>query len=213
MSKPTIYFQSLNSGAFPSKQESFRWTEETELGTKLTGDDTAASVGIHLGALTNLSSSNEFGVIISHSATNPITGVKFYFQPTTNVRTNGTGFTSSADAAGAQTDFDELLKWGDDADTTEGMTIKQWHEADYTLLKTGVADELANAIPLSNYGKFKDTIDNEGDSDDGEKDWIEPFADYVSNDAAGVKLQLNVPDIEDAGIRQMALYTRIVYTF
>ena len=113
MAKPIIFFNGLNNGSLPSVRESFRWTQETELGTLLTGD--GLTTGVFLGNLTNAQSSGDFDIIISHNAVNEITGVKFYFQPTTNNRVGGTGFTSTADVNGATTDFNELLSWGSDA--------------------------------------------------------------------------------------------------
>ena len=218
MAKPIIYFQGWNGTDLPTGQETDRFTEETELGTKLTGSGNA-KVGIFLGALTNLSSSTEFNILMTHSAENPITGVKFYFQPTTNDRAGGNGFTHTDDIQGAQDDFDEIRGWGDNDDGTGnnyGLTFKRQFDGDVTLMKTDVMDSLANSLELDNNGKFSSDSGRAGDSANDKKDFVEPWDDsnkYIHNTAAAITLQLNVPDIEDAGVRQSALWIRLSYTY
>jgi len=213
MAKPIIYFQSSDAGNLPTEQESLRWNEETEMGTVLTGDGN--TTGIFLGALTNAQSSGEFDIIITHSATEAITGVKFYFQPTTNVRTGGTGFTSTDDTAGAQADFDEMKKWGDDSyagesgtSAIDGMYLIYKDESESQIddqFRTDWMDTLENARPLNNKGRPGGT---------GTEDVINPFDGYSGGDYAWIKTRLFVPEsLEDAGKRQIALYTRITYTF
>ena len=211
--KPTIYFQASNQGALPSSQTSFRWTEESEMGTVLTGDGN--STGIFLGALTNAQFSDEFDVIITHNATEPITGVKFYFQKTTNTRTGGSGFTSSDDLLGAEADFAELLGWGDKSftsgpDTTEadGVYLIFKDEAESATncqLRTNFMDTLAASKPLNNSGRPGGT---------GTEDVINAFNDYSGGDYAWIKTRLFVPEyIENAGKRQIAQIMRCTYTF
>lgn len=213
MGKPQIYFQGLNSGNMPSNRESFRWTEETELGTLLTGD--GLTTGVFLGNLTNAQSSGNFDVIISHNAINEITGVKFYFQPTTNNRVGGTGFTSTADVNGALADFNELKQWGKDAfdglpntGVNDGMFLIFKNETRTPLtcqLRTGFMDSLENAKPLTNAGKG---------GVGGAEDTIQPFNGFSGPDYAHIKLNLTIPEsLENAGRRQGALFMRIVYSF
>jgi len=213
MAKPIIYFQGSNAGAVPDSQESLRWTDEAELGTVLTGDGN--TTGIFLGALTNAQSSGDFDIIISHSAEEPITGVKFYFQPTTNTRTGGSGFTHTDDAQGALDDFNEILKWGDDSknnvtDSTpqDGMYLIYKDETEdqtNNQIATGYMDSLENARELNLDGK-------PGGS--GTADVIDPFDGYAGGDYAWIKTRLYIPQyVEDAGKRQMALYMRLSYTF
>lgn len=212
MSKPIIYFQSSNDGSTPSQQEELRWTEEDEMGTVLTGDGN--STGIFLGALTNAQSSGEFDVIITHSAEEPITGVKFYFQPTTNVRTDGTGFTSTDDAAGAQDDYDEMKKWGDDSkDEVSGSSAQ---DGMYLIFKDADEDQATDQFATD----VMDTLENakalNGDGLPGgsDTDQIDAFDDYSGGDYAWIKLRLFVPEyLEDAGKRQLASVMRITYTY
>lgn len=213
MPKPTIYFQSSNAGALPTAQEELRWNEELEMGTVLTGDGN--TTGIFLGALTNAQFSDDFDIIITHDAIEPITGVKFYFQQTTNTRTGGTGFTSTDDVLGAEADFNEMIAWGDSSfagdpgtSVADGMylTFKDEVEDPATCqLRTGYMDNLANAKALTLDGK-------PGGS--GTPDVINAFNGYAGGDYAWVKARLFVPEsLEDAGKRQLALYTRLTYTF
>lgn len=213
MPKPTLYFQSSNEGALPSAQEELRWNEETEMGTVLTGDGN--STGIFLGALTNAQASDDFDIIITHDAEEPITGVKFYFQQTTNTRTGGSGFTSTDDALGAEADFNEMLSWGDASfdgesgtSVQDGMylTFKDETEDQATCqLRTDYMDSLANAKPLTLSGRPGGT---------GTPDVINAFDGYSGGDYAWIKARLFVPEsLEDAGKRQIALYTRLTYTF
>ena len=213
MAKPIIYFQSTNNGAKPSNRTSFRWTEEAEMGTILTGD--GLTTGVFLGNLTNAQSSGDFDVIISHNAVNEVTGVKFYFQPTTNNRIGGTGFTSTADTNGATADFNELLKWGTDAfdgkpntGVNDGMFLTFNNETKTPLtcqLRTGFMNSLENAKPLTNAGKG---------GVGGAEDTIQPFSNFNGSDYAHVKLNLTIPEsLEDAGRRQGALFMRLVYSF
>ena len=218
MAKPVVYFQNWDGTTFPARQEEKRYTEEAEAGVKLTGS-TKAKVGLDLGALTNLSSSAEFNILISHNAINPVTNVKFYFQPSNNDRGEAKGFTHTTGASSAdnaELDFKELVKWGDDdpgAGQNYGLTLKEHHDTQVQLLKTGKLDSLANCATLTNKGKFNGASTSVGNSISGQEATIEPFTNYKSNDAASVKIQLNIPDIEDAGIRQYAFVTRLTYTF
>lgn len=211
--KPILYFQGLNSGNMPTSRESFRWTTETELGTLLTGD--GLTTGVFLGNLTNAQSSGDFDIIITHNAINEITGVKFYFQPTTNNRVGGTGFTSTSDVNGATADFEELKLWGKDAfdgkpntGVNDGMFLTFKNETRTPLtcqLRTGFMDSLENAKPLTNKGKG---------GVGGAEDTIQPFDDYSGSDYAQIKLNLTIPEaLEAAGRRQGALFMRIVYSF
>lgn len=211
--KPILYFQGLNSGNMPTSRESFRWTTETELGTLLTGD--GLTTGVFLGNLTNAQSSGDFDIIITHNAINEITGVKFYFQPTTNNRVGGTGFTSTSDVNGATADFEELKLWGKDAfdgkpntGVNDGMFLTFKNETRTTLtcqLRTGFMDSLENAKPLTNKGKG---------GVGGAEDTIQPFDGYSGSDYAQIKLNLTIPEaLEAAGRRQGALFMRIVYSF
>lgn len=213
MAKPTIYFQASNSGALPAQQEELRWNDELEMGTVLTGD--GLSTGIFMGALTNAQFSDDFDIIITHDAQEPITGVKFYFQPTTNVRTGGTGFTSSDDIIGADTDFNEMKTWGIDAfngvagtSTSDGMylTFKdEAEDASTCQFRDGFMDELATSKALTLDGRPGGT---------GTADVINAFDGYSGGDYAWIKARLFVPEsLEDAGKRQIALYTRLTYTF
>jgi hypothetical protein len=140
---------------------------------------------------------------------------KFYFQPTTNVTTGGTGFTSTDDTLGAQADFDEMKKWGDDSyageagtSTIDGMYLNFKDETESQLngqFRTGFMDSLANAKPLDNTGRPGGT---------GTEDVINPFDGYSGGDYAWVRTRLFVPEaLEDAGKRQIALYLRTTYTF
>lgn len=211
--KPIVYFQGLNSGALPASRESFRWTEETELGTILTGD--GLTTGAFLGNLTNAQSSGDFDIIISHNAINEITGCKFYFQPTTNNRTGGTGFTHAADTNGALEDFTELVQWGTDSyagaintGVNDGMylTFKTETKAGLTgQLRTDFMDSLATAKPLTNAGKG---------GVGGAEDTIQPFDNYTGSDYAHIKLNLTIPEsLENAGRRQGSLFLRLTYSF
>ena len=211
--KPIIYFQSTNNGALPSNRDSFRWTEETEMGTVLTGD--GLTTGVFLGNLTNAQSSGDFDVVISHNAVNEITGVKFYFQPTTNNRSGGTGFTSTADTNGALADFNELVKWGTDSFTAkpntgvnDGMFLIFKDETRNPIscqLRTGFMNSLEHAKALSNSGKG---------GVGGAEDTIQPFDGFSGSDYAHIKLNLSIPEsLEDAGRRQGALFMRLVYSF
>jgi len=213
MSKPIIYFQSSDAGELPASQEELRWNEEAEMGTVLTGDGN--TTGIFLGALTNAQSSGEFDIIISHNAEEAITGVKFYFQPTTNVRTGGTGFTSTDDTQGAEDDFNEMKKWGDDSyagesgtSAIDGMYLIYKDEDETQVdcqFRTDFMDTLDNAKALTNEGR-------PGGS--GTEDVIDPFDGYSGGDYAWIKTRLYVPEaLEEAGKRQLALYTRVTYTF
>ena len=213
MAKPTLFFQGLNSGSIPVNRESFRWTEETELGTILTGD--GLTTGAFLGNLTNAQSSGDFDVIISHNAVNEVTGCKFYFQPTNNNRIGGTGFTHPADTNGALDDFNELVQWGTDSyagaintGVNDGMYLTfngETKEALTCQLRNGFMDELATAKPLSNLGKG---------GIGGAPDSIQPFNNFEGADYAHVKLNLSIPEsLEDAGRRQGAFFIRITYSF
>ena len=213
MAKPIVYFQALNAGSLPTSRESFRWTEETEMGTVLTGD--GLTTGVFLGNLTNAQSSGDFDVIITHNAVNEITGCKFYFQPTTNNRVGGTGFTSTADVNGATADFNELLTWGTDSFTgkpntgvNDGMFLTFKNETRNPLtcqLRTGFMDSLEIAKALTNEGKG---------GVGGAEDTIQPFNGYNGSDYAHIKLNLSIPEsLEDAGRRQGALFMRLTYSF
>jgi len=212
--KPTLYFQNSDSGSLPTSQESNRWTEETEFGTVLTGDGN--TTGLHLGALTNAQYSNEFDIILSHTAIEPITNVQFYFQPTTNVRTDGTGFTHTADSNGAQEDFNELLQWGDDS--VAGIPDSSAHDGMYLIYKnepenqglqqliTGYMDSLSNARMINEDAKPNGTAIT--------ADAIDSFNSYTGGDYAWIKTRLFVPQyLEDAGKRQYSLVVRLTYSF
>jgi len=233
MAKPIIYWSGLDNGAAPVNQDDFQYNKEpdtnntTHIGTKLVGDSTAASVGLDLGAMTNLQEGDDFPILMSHSAIEPITNVQFYFQPTTNVRTGGTGFANEddADSTGAQKDFEELIAWGDGkilpTDTTAvdnsvykyGMRLRFWNDVDPVPLSTNVMDALDNSTILTNNGKFGGGFGAVGNSDAGEETWIEPWQDFISNDCAALKLSLSIPDVEQAGIRQSSLVCRLTYVF
>jgi hypothetical protein len=213
MAKPTIYFQGSNAGGLPSQQQELRWNYESEIGTVLTGDGN--STGIFMGALTNAQYSDDFDIIITHDAQEPITGVQFYFQPTTNVRTGGTGFTSSDDVDGANTDFEEMRQWGTDSfnaetgtSTVDGMYLifkDETEDATNCQFRENYMDSLANSKPLTLDGKPNGT---------GTGDVINAFDGYSGGDYAWIKTRLFVPEsLEDAGKRQIALYTRLTYTF
>jgi len=213
MAKPTIYFQASNAGDLPSQQEELRWNDEAEMGTVLTGDGN--STGIFMGALTNAQYSDDFDIIITHDAQEPITGVKFYYQPTTNVRTGGDGFTSTDDVQGATDDFNEMRKWGTDSyNTVEGTAAQDGmylifkdedEDQNNCQFREGFMDELANAKALTTEGR-------PGGS--GTEDSINAFDNYAGGDYAWIKARLFVPEsLEDAGKRQLALYTRLTYTF
>lgn len=237
MSKPIISWQGLDNDALATVQEDFHYNKEpdvdntTHLGTKFVGDVDNASVGLDLGAMTNLQEGDEFPLIISHSATEPITNVQFYFTVSTNVRGDATGFANESDGTadgltGAEKDFAELVAWGDgkiNADDTAatvdnslylyGMRIRYWNEIDPTPMATDVMNELAFSKLLTNDGKFAGALGNAGTSPDGEEAWVEPWVDSVSNDAVALKLSLSIPDIEAAGLRNCALTMRLTYTF
>ena len=215
MPKPTIYFQGSNAGSLPANQTDLLWNDEVGgLGTTLTGDGN--TVGIFLGALTNAQLSDDFDVIISHSAEEPVTGVQFYFQPTTNTRTGGTGFTSTDDVAGADADFAELVGWGDgydnaviDSAEADGLFCMFKDESeDRTIqaLKTDNLDSLANSRSLdmsAKPGGGAEAVDS-----------IASFNNYSGGDYAWIKLRLRAPQyIEDAGKRQVAFVCRLTYTF
>ena len=212
MAKPILYFQGTNAGSLPSTQEEFRWTEETELGTILTGD--GLTTGINLGALTNAQSSGDFEIIISHNATQPVTGVKFYYQPTTNVRTGGEGFTHSDDSIGATSDFDEIRQWGTDSfnavsgtSAIDGMYLKFVNETEDPLncqFRDGFIDSLENSKQLNGNAK-------PGGQD---TDQIVAFNNFGGDDYARFSTRLFVPDsLEDPGKRQISLVCRLTYSF
>ena len=239
MAKPTIYWSGLDNGSLPSTQEDFQYNKEpdgtntTHLGTKFVGDATAASVGLDLGAMTNLQEGDDFPLLITHSAIEPITNVQFYYGLSNNVRGNATGFANEDDVTlptsgqtGAEKDFEELKAWGDGkitaADATPtvdnslygyGMRIRYWNELDPTPMATGTLDELANSKMLDNTGKFGGSFGGTGTSPAGEEAWIEPFNNFISNDCAAVNLSLSIPDVENAGIRNCSLVCRITYTW
>jgi len=242
MAKPTIYWQSLNGDELPTEQDSYLWNKEpdadndTHLGTKFVGDEDAASVGIDLGAMTNLQEGDDFPILITHSAEEAITNVQFYYTVSKNVRGDATGFANEDDddRKGVEKDFAELKAWGDgkieedgdvlvdNDDYLYGMRIRFWHELDPTFMYTGpgededaapALDTLRNSKMLTNDGKWKGDTETAGDSADGETSWIEPWSDYVSNDCACIKTSLSIPDIEAAGIRSCALTMRLTYTF
>ena len=224
--KPTIYWQKAQIGDLPpgdtSNRAKDRWTEETEFGTVLRGD--GLTTGIYLGSLTNGSSSDEFSIVVSHNALNEVTNCKFYFQPTTNVRTGGVGFTHTDDAAGALLDFDEMKGWGnkqkdlDDAlptgeegglflyptfakpatGTTSGWVLRSGNMEDVTTSKDVDDTFYYNATPF-------------GTPTPGS---IQPFLNYTSSDALFVTSKLIVPNsLEVAGARQNSIVLRLVYTF
>lgn len=213
MAKPIVYFQGTNSGVIPSTRDTFRWTEETELGTTLTGDGN--TTGLNIGSLTNNQSSSVYDIIISHNAIEPVTNVKFYFANTTVNRSGGTGFTSTADILGAQADFNEIRQWGTDsfANTTgsgpaDGMFLKFKNEAEdkiSTQFRTGFMDELSTAKPLSDLGKG---------ATGGSPDAIQPFNNFAGPDYAHIQVHIFIPEsLEEAGKRQLSLVTRLTYSF
>jgi len=226
----------MNGDELPTEQDSYLWNKEpdadntTHLGTKFVGDEDAASVGLDLGAMTNLQEGDDFPLLITHSAEEPITNVQFYYTVSTNVRGDATGFANEDDddadgQKGVEKDFNELRAWGDGKITEDGdvvvdnddyhygIRVRYWHELDPTDMRTGTLDELDNSKMLTNDGKWKNDINTSGDSPDGETSWIEPWSDYLSNDCACVKTSLSIPDIEAAGVRSAALTMRLTYTF
>ena len=233
--RPTIYWQSMNGDDLPSEQDSYLWNKEpdsdntTHVGTKFVGDADNASVGLDLGAMTNLQEGDEFPILISHTATEPVTNCQFYFVPSANDRGDETGFAnedeSDGSKSGLQKDFEEIQAWGDGKLTADGdvlvdnddylygMRVRFWHEVDPTYMATDQMDTLAYSKKLSNNGKFKDTTTDAGDSPSGEETWIEPYSDYVSNDCAALKLSLSIPDIEFAGLRNLGFIFRCTYVF
>jgi len=231
--RPTIYWQAMDNGSLPSAQDDLLWNKEpdsnntTHVGTKFVGDATNASVGIDLGAMTNLQTGADFPILITHSATEPITNNQFYFIVSTNDRGTATGFANDDDSnqTGLEKDFDEIRAWGDgklqasDSSATNsasdlyGMRIQYWQATDPVAMATGAMDELANSMMLDNTGKWKGSVGTDGDSPSGEEAWIEPFSDYTSNDCAALKLSLKIPDIDAAGLRSIQLVLRTTYTF
>jgi len=214
MARPTLFIQGSNAGALPTTQNSNRWTAESELGTILTGDGN--TTGLFLGALTNAQFSDNFDLILSHNAQEPVTNVMFYFQQTTAVRTGGTGFTHSADAAGAAQDFAELLKWGNDSvigipdsSAHDGIYLSYKNEPEVQALqqlKTGHMDSLENARMLNEDAKPGGTavLPNA----------INAFNGYAGGDYVWLKLRLFVPSyIESAGKRMYSFVTRLTYSF
>jgi hypothetical protein len=93
------------------------------------------------------------------------------------------------------------------------MRIRFWHELDPTPMATETMDALEYSKILTNKGKWKGDVNTEGDSPDGETAWVEPWTDYVSNDAIAIKTSLHIPDIEAAGLRNVSLVCRLTYTF
>ena len=233
MSKPTIYWSSMNGDELPSNQDDCLWNREpdadntTHLGTKFVGDEDAASVGLDLGAMTNLQEGDDFLLLISHTAEEPITNVQFYYTVSTNVRGDATGFANEDDddRSGVDKDFGEIRAWGDGKLTEDGdvlvdnddylygMRIRFDAEVDPTFMATDQLDALESSKILTNDGKWSGAVGTKGDSPEGEESWIEPFSDYVSNDAAVVQTSLSIPDIENAGVRSVALTMRLTYTF
>jgi len=235
MSKPIIYWQSMNGDETPTEQDSFLWNKEpdadntTHLGTKFVGDADNASVGLDLGAMTNLQEGDDFPLLVSHTATEPVTNVQFYYTVSTNVRGDATGFANEDEADGSRDgvdkDFGELVAWGDGKLTEDGdvvvdnddylygMRLRFWNEVDPTPLATDVMDKLDSSKLLNNDGKWAGSVGTAGNSPSGEEAWIEPWTDYLSNDAAVLKTSLSIPDIEAAGIRSVALTMRLTYTF
>ena len=228
MARPTIYFQGMNGDDTPSNQDDMLWNKEpdsnndTHIGTKFVGDTDNASVGLDLGAMTNLQEGEDFPIVISHTATEPITNCQFYFALSNNVRGDATGFANESDddRSGQDKDFGEIRAWGDgkteedgdvvvdNNDYLYGMRIRFWNETDPTFMATEQMDALDYSKMLDNNGKWKDKVGDPGDSPDGEESWVEPFEDYVSNDCAAIKLSLSIPDIENAGYRQIAMVFR-----
>jgi len=238
MGKPIISWSGLVNGGFPSNQNDYQYNKLpvtgnlTHLGTKLVGSS-ESSIGLDLGSMTNLQEGDEYGIIITHSASEPITNTQFYFATTQNIRTGATGFANEDDPtyptsgkSGAMKDYEELVAWGDGRiraiDTTpsvdntvlkNGLRMRLWHDLTPTPMSTKVLDTLENSKMLSNTGKFSGDISTAGNSVAGKESWIEPFKDFVSNDAAGIKLSLKIPDVEQAGVRQVGLVLRITYTY
>ena len=236
MAKPSIFWQAMDNGSLPSTQDDFHWNKEpdaantTHVGTKFVGDDVAASVGLDLGAMTNLQVGDEFPLVISHSATEPITNCQFYYTVSTNVRGDATGFANEDDLdpsgqSGLEKDWYELRAWGDGAISADespivdnstylyGMRIRYDAELDPTPFSTGVMDELANSKILTNDAKWSGSVGAVGTSGLGEESWIEPWVNYISNDCAVIRTSLSIPDIEAAGVRSIALTLRLTYTF
>ena len=236
MAKPQIFWQGMDSGALPTTQDDFHWNKEpdatntTHLGTKFVGDAVDASVGLDLGAMTNLQEGEDFQLMISHSAIQPITNVQFYYAVSTNVRGDATGFANEDDLGvggltGAEQDFQELRAWGDgkleetgavlvdNSSYKYGMRLRFWNEVDPTPMSTGVMDELAFSKMLSNDAKWAGAVNSIGTSPTGQENWIEPWTDYISNDVAVINTSLSIPDIEAAGIRNCALVCRLTYVF
>lgn len=213
MAKPIVYFQGSNAGVLPASRESFRWTEETELGSVLSCSN--GTVGINLGSLTNNQSSSLFDIIISHNAIEPITNVKFYFGLATTDRAGQTGFTSTADQLGIEADFAELRKWGTDSfnntvgsGPSDGLFLTFKNETVDKIncqFRDGFMDELATAKPLTDAGKG---------ASGGSPDSILPFNNFAGPDYAWLKLNVFVPENEDsAGKRQISLVSRVTYSF
>jgi hypothetical protein len=237
--KPVIFWGGLDDTlSLPANQDDYQWNKEpdgtntTHVGTKFLGDPVAASVGLDLGAMTNLQEGDEFPIFVSHSAIEPVTNCQFYFTVSGNVRGAAVGFANEDDPtyptsgqSGAEKDFDELRAWGDGlilpsdpsgVDNTlykYGMRLRYQHDTDPTPMSTGVLDELANSKMLDNNGKLGGGLGSVGSSPVGEEDWIEPWVDFVSNDCAAINLSLSIPDVEAAGVRQCALVLRLTYTF
>lgn len=235
MAKPTLFFKAYDAttlitgyGDLGLRNENL-WTDLAGFGSKLTGS-VDSSIGINLGDVTNLSESGWFGICITHDAINPLTNVMFYFQPTTNERfksdnilgTEPPGFTHSG-VSGAADDFTEIIKWGDEGNNSAGMYMQFYHQNNTIqstdVLKTGIMDSLANKKQLTNDGRFGPGFTKYGVTDPtyGES-VINPHpqdtaSQYISGDAAVLRVNLSVPDIEEAGIRQISLYSRITYTF
>jgi len=233
MSKPTIYWSGMSNGELPAEQFNNLWNKEpdadndTHLGTKFVGDEDEASIGLDFGPMTNLQEGEDFGLIITHTAEEPITNVQFYYAVSQNVRGDATGFANEDDdeRTGAEKDFGEIRAWGDGKITEDGdvlydnndykygARLRFDNELDPTFMCTGQLDVLENSKLLTNDGKWSGSVGEKGTSPDGEESWIEPFSDFISNDAAVVSTSLSIPDIENAGVRGTSLVMRITYTF
>jgi hypothetical protein len=226
MSSPTVYWQAPQSGNIPpgdiSNRNQNRWTEEAEFGTELRG--AGGDIGLFLGSLTNGTTSDDFGLVVSHDALNEVTNCKVYFQPTTVDRVGGVGFTHTPDEAGAQADFDELKTWGDkQKDLDDALpsgesgglflypmfAVPPLNTESEWALRNGNMESVATAKDVDDTFYYNG-INNVG----ANVGTIQPFVDFVSADALFLTTKIIVPEsLETAGARQASIVLRFTYTF
>jgi len=226
MAKPTIYWQKPQLGGMPPGNTATRtvdrYTEEAEYGTELRG--AGGDIGLFLGSLTNGSTSDDFGLVISHDALNEVTNCKLYFQPTTVDRVGGVGFTNTPDPDGGLADFEELKTWGNKQQDLDAA-LPSGESGGLFLYPSSNPPALGTEGGWVLSGTNMESVATSKDVDDSfyynglnsvgaPVGTIQPFVDYVSSDALFLTTRIIVPlSLELAGARQAAITLRLTYTF